>query len=84
MVMKKILFKATIQGTDDVIYGTPFNVYNDHNHQYKWFDSMQYINDKGEPDSEYIESDTLVQLSEKDIEDYILNNKKTIASNKTQ
>ena len=68
--MKKILFKAKIMGCIGYVYGVPHNVYSDENQNYKWFDSMQYIDDGGKPQVEYIEMETLVQLTEKEIKEH--------------
>jgi hypothetical protein len=46
-------------------------VYSDENQNYKWFDSMQYIDDDGKPQIEYIESETLVQLTDEEIEEHL-------------
>lgn len=69
--MKRILFKAKIQGHNGFVYGVPHNVYPDENQKYKWFDSMQYIDKWGCPMIEYIEPDSLIQLTEDEIEKHI-------------
>ncbi len=69
--MKRILFKAKIQGYKGYVYGVPHNVYPDTNQDYKWFDSMQYIDENGSLQFEYIESDTLIQLTDAEIEEHI-------------
>ncbi len=69
--MKRILFKAKVQGCKGYVWGVPHNVYSDKNQNYKWFDSMQYIDDDGKPQIEYIESETLTQLTEEEIEEHL-------------
>lgn len=70
-MLKKVLFKAKIQCHEGFVFGVPHNVYTDQNQNYKWFDSIQYIDDSGKPQIEYIESDTLIQLTDKEIEEYL-------------
>jgi len=61
--MREIKFRAKIQGHKGYVYGVPHNVYSDESQKDKWFDSMQYIDDAGKPQVEYIESDTLSEYT---------------------
>ena len=59
--MRKIMYRAKIQGHKGYVVGTPINLYSDSEHNHEFFDAMQYMDKKGIPRSEYIEIDTLHQ-----------------------